>query len=303
MKSKKFIVYKHTSPSKKCYIGITCQQPIKRFGVNGKNYLYNKTHTKHPYFYNAIMKYGWDNFQHEILYKDLDELQAKIMEISLIRFYKKTNQSYNATQGGDGVVTNRAPWNKGKKLPDYVIQKLKQKHISDQHKEILRQAHLGKYFGKQRNVNMYDYNGQFIKTYIYAEVIAKELNLHSSNILKVLHRERNHVNGYQFRYTDDIQDVKKLDHINYMETYNIKCLNCTTGQLLCFNSWMDFPRMLGVKVKRFSDEIYCRDDKMYYRNWQIIDYKPTRHIQCRQRTTFDIKYMYNTTTKQIEGNE
>lgn len=28
-----YYVYKHTSPSGKCYIGITCQNPEKRWGL------------------------------------------------------------------------------------------------------------------------------------------------------------------------------------------------------------------------------------------------------------------------------
>ena len=42
MKTKKFCVYRHTSPPGKYYVGITCQKPETRFGVNGENYLYNE---------------------------------------------------------------------------------------------------------------------------------------------------------------------------------------------------------------------------------------------------------------------
>lgn len=34
-----FIVYKHTSPSGKCYVGITSQAPEYRWGNNGYKYL------------------------------------------------------------------------------------------------------------------------------------------------------------------------------------------------------------------------------------------------------------------------
>ena len=47
-----YCVYKHTSPNGMVYIGITRQNPIKRW-MNGKGYSYN------TYFYNAILKYGW----------------------------------------------------------------------------------------------------------------------------------------------------------------------------------------------------------------------------------------------------
>ena len=53
----------HVSPSKKYYIGITSQAVNKRW-KNGKGY------KSSPYFYNAIQKYGWNNFEHNILFTD-----------------------------------------------------------------------------------------------------------------------------------------------------------------------------------------------------------------------------------------
>lgn len=93
---KKYCVYKHTSPSGKCYIGITCLNPIRRWGRYGQKYWECKK------FYHAILKYGWDNFQHEILYTDLSEMEAKNIEIQLIAFYKNLGISYNISNGGDG---------------------------------------------------------------------------------------------------------------------------------------------------------------------------------------------------------
>lgn len=56
------------------------------------------------YFYNAILKYGWDNIKHEILFTDLEEKRAKSLEIELIRHYKSLGISYNMTNGGDGYL-------------------------------------------------------------------------------------------------------------------------------------------------------------------------------------------------------
>lgn len=92
-----WIVYKHTSPSGKVYIGITNQSPNKRW-KNGMGYISS------PYFFGAIVKYGWVNIQHKILYSDLIEEEAKDIERDLIKIYKEQNISYNITDGGDGVV-------------------------------------------------------------------------------------------------------------------------------------------------------------------------------------------------------
>lgn len=66
-----YIVYRHTSPSGKVYIGITSRQPEQRW-LNGNGY------KDSPKFYNAIKKYGWDNFNHEILF------QTEAMEVKAL---------------------------------------------------------------------------------------------------------------------------------------------------------------------------------------------------------------------------
>lgn len=95
---KNFKVYKHTSPSGKVYIGITQQKTTKRW-ENGNGYKNNK------YFVNAIKKYGWNNFKHEILFENLTEEEAKLLEQMYIALYDSSNRKkgYNRTLGGDGV--------------------------------------------------------------------------------------------------------------------------------------------------------------------------------------------------------
>lgn len=54
-------VYKHTNLiNQKVYIGITSRKPSSRWGLQGKGY------KDQPKFFNAIEKYGWENFKHEI---------------------------------------------------------------------------------------------------------------------------------------------------------------------------------------------------------------------------------------------
>lgn len=98
-RQKKWILYRHTSPSGKIYIGITSKKDARlRWGRDGYNY---KSSTL---FYKAILKYGWDNIKHEVLFTDLSEERAKILEVSLIAHYKGLKKSYNLTDGGQGTV-------------------------------------------------------------------------------------------------------------------------------------------------------------------------------------------------------
>lgn len=90
-----YTVYKHTTPCGKVYIGITKQNPVKRW-LNGKGY------QKQEYFYNAILKYGWDNIKHEILFSGLTRSAAEQKEKELICQYDSTNRlkGYNVSTGG-----------------------------------------------------------------------------------------------------------------------------------------------------------------------------------------------------------
>lgn len=93
--NKKYIVYKHTFPNDKVYIGITsCIKPNGRWR-NGKGY-------ETQYVYRAIKKYGWDNIKHEILFDNLTKEQAEKKEKLLIHQYKSNNCKfgYNIENGG-----------------------------------------------------------------------------------------------------------------------------------------------------------------------------------------------------------
>lgn len=93
--SNNWTIYEHISPSGNIYIGITSTKVDKRWKY-GSGY-YNCT-----IFYKAIKKYGWNNFQHNIIASNLGEMTAKNMEKDLIKYYKSKNISYNITNGGDG---------------------------------------------------------------------------------------------------------------------------------------------------------------------------------------------------------
>ena len=91
-------IYKHTSPSNKSYIGVTSQDPLKRW-CNGAGY---GATTK---FGKAIRKYGWDSFIHEIVESDLPTLdEALNREKYWIATYDTFKHGYNSTPGGESSV-------------------------------------------------------------------------------------------------------------------------------------------------------------------------------------------------------
>lgn len=119
-----YIVYKHTAPNNKVYIGITSRNPIKRWSA-GNGY---KTQL---YFYRAIKKYGWKNFKHEILFTGLSKEEACKKEIELIALYKSNNPmyGYNNSTGGESARAGV--------------------HVSDEYKKKLSEANKGKHHSSE----------------------------------------------------------------------------------------------------------------------------------------------------------
>lgn len=91
----KWCVYKHTSPNGKIYIGITHLKLSNRWRSKGQGY------KRCPYFYNAIQKYGWENFKHEVILDNLTQRQAYEKEIELIKYFNSiVPNGYNIDTGG-----------------------------------------------------------------------------------------------------------------------------------------------------------------------------------------------------------
>jgi len=95
-----YIIYCHTNLiNNKKYIGLTKQEPNTRW-QNGNGYKYCRL------FYNAIKKYGWSNFKHEIIEDGIETLeQANERETYWISYYHTWAgdtecHGYNLTEGG-----------------------------------------------------------------------------------------------------------------------------------------------------------------------------------------------------------
>ncbi len=139
-----YFVYKHTSPSGKVYIGITRQEPEKRW-KRGKGY--RESHNL--YFYNAIVKYGWDAFQHEILYHGLTKDEACALEIALIEQYKSTNHAfgYNLSPGGDAPCPTE-------RTREKISDALKEKWSDEAYKKTISASMRGKTRSEQARENI-----------------------------------------------------------------------------------------------------------------------------------------------------
>lgn len=116
-RDQKYFVYKHTSPSGKVYIGIT-NNINRRWSGNGIQYLHKNKEGKYVQrlFARAIIKYGWDQFTHELILSDISFEEACYAEKYLIKWYKIHNQSYNISDGGEGTPGPKPPLSKERRV-------------------------------------------------------------------------------------------------------------------------------------------------------------------------------------------
>lgn len=127
-----WIVYCHINKiNNKMYIGITSKKnPQERWR-------YGNGYADTPHFGAAIQKYGWDNFEHEIIASNLTEDEACNFERLLIKELNLLDDryGYNISEGG-----NRGCRFKGERAPMYG------KHHTEESKQKNREKHLGKTF-------------------------------------------------------------------------------------------------------------------------------------------------------------
>lgn len=197
-----FVIYRHTSPSGRVYIGQTCRKPEYRWN-NGDGY------KECTLFFKAINKYGWENIKHEILYDHLDQLNANLIEEDLIYYYKSMNMSYNLQNGGD----NKSGWHK---TPE-AIEKTRQVWIGRKHseesKEKIRLAKLGKkqtaevvekrIQGQRIAIIQYTLAGEFVKEWRSAKDVMNEKGWDASSITKCCRGKLKSSKGYIWKYKED----------------------------------------------------------------------------------------------------
>ena len=230
-----YIVYKHTAPNNKVYIGITSKTAKERWR-NGKGY----AHSEH--FLNAINKYGWENIKHEVLFENLTQEEAEKKEVELIKKYKATNREYgyNSDSGGNvhrfhSEETKRkiSQAHKGMKYGKDFSEKMSQikkgnknrlgKQLSEESKRKISQKNKGRFageknyfhshlfFGKDnpnsKAVCKFDLDGNFIEKRECAQQFAREMGkLNASHIIQVCRGQRKTAYGYMWKYENEVKN-------------------------------------------------------------------------------------------------
>lgn len=98
-----FLIYMHTSPSNKSYIGYTSHSMEERFA----GHILESSRNSQTRFHKALRKYGKDKFESKILQCEIETVEeAKELEKYFIKKYNtfgRDSNGYNMTPGGEGV--------------------------------------------------------------------------------------------------------------------------------------------------------------------------------------------------------
>lgn len=222
----------HTSPTNKRYIGITSQIPERRWRKDGVGY------KNHAYFWNAIQKYGWNNFKHEILFEGLTKEEAEQKEIELIAFYNSNNEKYgyNLSSGGESgskgykhteeqrkrMSENRKGEKNamyGKHHSEESIEKGRIKHLRENlSEETIHKMSIAKK-GKKRDRQSVEKQIDTISNkviciemqiiYRSTKEAGERNNLDPSAIAKVCRKERRTCGGYHWAYLKNLNEIKQ----------------------------------------------------------------------------------------------
>jgi group I intron endonuclease len=202
-----YSIYKVTNKiNNKVYIGFCCnfQKRIYR-------HKYNSTILKkNQHFYNAMRKYGFENFSFEEIYSSVEKKHClSVMEPYFIQEYKSDVFGYNMTSGGEGCFSYKhteetkkllSIQNKknigskngfyGKKHKKETIENNRLKNISIQTEKT----------GKQ--IYQYSLDNQLLTIYNSVRSAAKALNKSHPSIIMCCKGKLKHAHGYIWRYAD-----------------------------------------------------------------------------------------------------
>lgn len=221
-----YCVYIHTNKiNGKKYVGITSQTPFRRW-KNGEGY------KGCSYFYNAIKKYGWDNFYHDIVEVDLSKDEACALEQEYISKMKTNREEYgyNLLSGGTAgkhsektkeklsrMFTGKVVSNETKKKLKEAAKKRGGHPQSKQSREKMSRAMLGHEVSEATRVKLREAASIAVVCVETGEVFqsmdaaAKNIGLAKCSISAVIHGRNKTAGGYHWELATKQQlNVERL---------------------------------------------------------------------------------------------
>ena len=230
-------VYVHTcNANGKRYVGITtASKPEYRWGRNGEGYRYNK------HFYSAILKHGWDNFEHEVFEVDsAEEMYRK--EVELISFYHSNDPEYgyNNSSGGEKSFLGCKHSEETRKRISETLKRKPRKPCSEETRKKISEAHRGKTMSEEARKKMSEsHKGRSL-----SEEHRKHLAEAAKKVQKKVHSDpeyRKHISeGNKKRWTDPEYRRKQSEAAKNRPRVKIKLQDGTVIEVTKSNLARDY---------------------------------------------------------------
>lgn len=207
--SNEYVVYIHTFPNGKRYVGIT--KDVNHRFRNGKGYQNQNV------MYSAIQKYGWKNVETTIAFDHLTEQEAKAKEIEYIARFNTTDRTYgyNQTFGGEGG-NGRIESEKRKKETGERMSKLhKGVPLSDEHKRKISETLKGKkkFYGEEGRQRIIESN----RTRHYSDQTRQKMSQNTKKAMK----EKNMSEYLSRKWQENKEERKARLRITMYERYGV----------------------------------------------------------------------------------
>ena len=242
MNDKIWCVYMHVNKhNNKIYVGITAQNPLYRWGKDGKKYLKKQNNKQYAQtvFARALKKYNdWDNdWEHIVFAEYLTEPEAKNMERLLIALYKTNccryknpSYGYNMTDGGDG--------NFGYKHTEKTKNKMRENHADVS-------GNKNPNYGSGNSVVQLTTNGEFVNEYISITSAAKQTQIAEFCIHNCCEGIQLTAGGFLWVYKKEYQPSSKYTYVNSL--YRPVVQLTLDGTLVAeYNSLAEAEKQTGV---------------------------------------------------------
>lgn len=260
-----YVVYRHTCPNGKVYIGIT-KDVVRRWNC-GHGY-------DEQVFGRAVHKYGWENIKHEILLDGLSREEAERAEIEQIALHNSFDPEfgYNMDLGGKGClghkVTDEQRFRCGQRTRKMWENELMREHLTEHLRELAKR-NIGKKLAQERieamisktstPVDKYDKSGNYICTYRSASEAARDCGATSNSLIcSCCAGKRKTAYGFIWKKNGEQLDAESIAWSNSINKDNccpVEMFDIDGNLLAWYESIHEAGRQTGVPYRVIWDGI------------------------------------------------
>lgn len=268
-----YCLYVHQNPENlKMYIGIT-NNVKRRWAKKAESY-------KHcPKIYCAFKKYGWDYFNHIVLFDGMTKEEACEKEKAWINAAKLADKTYNLADGGKGV--SGVIYSEERRR--IIREKLTGRPCSEETRRKISIATKGK---KAKKIFAFDpKTRKLIAEYPSIRAAAAALNIHHTNISSVAKYKKAIAGGYIWSYSLNVDFSHPI--FNTLRDTTVYCYDLQGNYVCEYSSAAEAAKAVGGLACPIGE--CCSKNKLTYKGYiwrrdkERIDANTLNRIKLRPR--------------------